>query len=64
MHTFHLLAKWVASFWSSACGFPLRAEDPAAMKEFILTVQSRTADLKAGPADDKAPIGKRVCTYL
>jgi nucleolar MIF4G domain-containing protein 1 len=31
----------------AACGMALRAADPASMKEFIISIQERTAELKS-----------------
>lgn len=48
----------------AACGMGLRAADPAAMKEFVVVVQQRTAELKASLSGNNngkpVDLGKRV----
>ncbi|KAK9699327.1 hypothetical protein RND81_08G167500 [Saponaria officinalis] len=45
----------------NSCGMKLRGDDPAAMKDFILSVQARVNELKAGCGDVEAAIyGKRM----
>lgn len=49
---------------SAACGMGLRAGDPASMKEFVVSVQQRTSELKASLSSKNGGIpvdlGKRV----
>ncbi|KAL9230823.1 hypothetical protein vseg_006122 [Gypsophila vaccaria] len=45
----------------NSCGMKLRGDDPTAMKDFILCVQTRVSELKAGCGDVEATIyGKRM----
>jgi len=48
----------------AACGMALRAADPASMKEFIISIQERTAELKSVLSKkidgNSTIIGKRV----
>lgn len=48
----------------AACGMGLRAADPASMKEFVIAVQQRTAELKASLSGSNSgkpvDLGKRV----
>lgn len=48
----------------AACGMGLRAADPVSMKEFVVAVQQRTAELKASLSGNNngkpVDLGKRV----
>lgn len=48
----------------AACGMGLRAADPVAMKDFVVAVQQRTAELKASLSGNNngkpVDLGKRV----
>lgn len=67
---FYLLLKHVSTSYSCltwavlnciGCGMNIRSDDPAAMKNFILSVQNRVNELKASSGDGQEKInGKRV----
>lgn len=41
-------------FYRTGCGMKLRGDDPTAMKDFIVSVQSRVNELKAKSEDAEA----------
>lgn len=48
----------------TGCGIKIRGDDPAAMKDFILSVQNRVNELKASSGDGQKNInGKRVSWF-
>ncbi|KAK9289580.1 hypothetical protein L1049_007736 [Liquidambar formosana] len=46
------------------CGMKLRGDDPAAMKNFILTVQNRVNELKASSGDGQAKIDNKRMEFM
>lgn len=46
------------------CGMRIRADDPTAMKNFVVSVQNRVNELKAAPAGEKKDLNsKRVGSF-
>lgn len=46
------------------CGMKLRSDDPAAMKNFILSVQNRVNDLKASSGDGQSKIDNKRMEFM
>uniref|UniRef100_A0A7N0UV83 MI domain-containing protein n=1 Tax=Kalanchoe fedtschenkoi TaxID=63787 RepID=A0A7N0UV83_KALFE len=46
------------------CGMKLRSDDPAAMKDFILSVQNRVNEIKSSTGDDAAKIDNRRMEFM